>query len=91
VQFSGLHWILFLSTQVDRRPCKTRLGSQRASLRSMAVFSPGALLPQTGSTVVTILRLWDARRPGATYLPFVGKFYTTRVRRAELALAEEIA
>jgi len=91
VQFSRPHRTRNSSTNVDRRPCRTRLGSHRARICWMAALSPGASLPRRGSTVVTMLRLWFARRRGAPDWPFVGKFSTMRVRRVALASAWLIA
>jgi hypothetical protein len=87
VQFSGPHWTRNSSTQIDRRPCRTRLGSHRARMYWMLALSPGTSLPRRGSAVVTILRLRFARKCVAHNLPFVGKFSTMRVRRVALASA----
>jgi hypothetical protein len=87
VQFSGPHWTRNSSTQVGRRPCRTRLDLHRAIICWMAALSPGASLPRRGSTVVTLLRLWAAHRRGAHALLFVGKFDTIQVCRVALASA----
>ncbi len=58
----------------------------------MAALSLGVSLPRRGSTVVTILRFRVARRRGAPYLTFMGKFSTIQMRRVEMvAPAEELA
>jgi len=91
VQCSGPHWTINSSTQVDRRPCRTRLGLLRAVIRWMVALSPGASLPRRGSTAVACRRLWVAHRRGTPCLPFVGRFSTMRSRNPALASARVTA
>ena len=65
--------------QVERRPCRARLGSARANMCWMTALSPGASLPRRGSMNVARPRLEPAWRRGALVLPLAGKFRRMRV------------
>jgi hypothetical protein len=58
VQTSGFQRTRNSSTQVDRRPCLIRMGSEWANMLCMAALSPGASLPLSGSIVLRVFRLW---------------------------------
>ena len=86
-QCSGPHWTKNSSTQVERLPCQTRLGSLRANICRMDALSPGGSVPRRGSMVVDRPRLEPACRRGGRAFPLAGKCKRMRVRLALLAVA----
>ena len=73
VHLSRLHSTKKKTTYVDRRPCRIRPSSERASMRYMLTLSHGTSLPLRGSAVMWIVRLRPARMLVVLAFPLEGK------------------
>ena len=88
VHYSGSHWTMDSSTQVNRRLCLMRMGLARAIMWCMVALSFGASLPLRGSTVVEVFRVCFAQEFSARVVPLAWKVSAMCGSRAEFVCGE---